>query len=209
VSENDLFLRYGRKYPLQLVIFEPLFEEANRCRRLINSVALLLEACEIGTVIPHLPGTGESMIDIASVRYADWRPAAAAIIQDLNPVTIASFRGGSLIDDCGTAKGWWRFSPETGARTVRDLRRTQLSGGDTALFAGHALSDAFLTDLEAASPAQVTPLRTVTLESDAMTADIKLAGSPLWRRAEPGEDGALAAAIADDLAIWVRTCAAS
>ena len=63
--------------------------------------------------------------------------------------------------------------------------------------------------LEAATPALVAPLRTVRLESDAAEADAKVAGSPLWRRAEPGEDAALAAALAADLAAWTKQCAAS
>ena len=39
-------------------------------------------------------------------------------------------------------------------------------------------------------------------------ADIKFAGAPLWRRAEPGNDLALAALIADDVAAWIARCGA-
>ena len=81
--------------------------------------------------------------------------------------------------------------------------------GESALYAGHRLSDAFLNELEAATPASVVPLRVARLESDAGEAEVELPGSPLWRRAEPGEDGELAAAIAVDIAEWTATCAAS
>ena len=49
-------------------------------------------------------------------------------------------------------------------------------------------------------------MRTVRLESDAKPADAKLPGSPLWRRAEPDNDIALAMALADDIAAWIRQC---
>ena len=171
-------------------------------------VARALGECEIGVTICCLPGTGESLIDIADVSLADWRAEAGGAIATIKPTVIASLRGGALLDDRGRAKGWWRFAPETGARIVRDLCRAKLAG-ESGLYAGHRLSDGFLTNLEAATPAAVAPLRIARLESDAGEADVKLPGSPLWRRAEPGEDGLLAAAIAADLAKWTVTCAAS
>ena len=208
MSEPHPYMRFGDNKPVQIFVFEPLFEEANRTRRLLACVARALNTHDIGVNFCALPGTGESLIDIADVRFADWRAAAATAIAAIKPVVIASLRGGSLIDDAGTAKGWWRLAPETGARIVRDLRRTQLSG-ETGLYAGHRLSDAMLADLESATPAPLARLRVARLESDTADADIKLAGSPLWRRAEPGEDAALAEAIATDLAAWTKLCAAS
>ena len=208
MSEANLWQRWGAEHRLQALVFEPLFEEANRTRRLLATVARALDARDIGVTICCLPGMGESLIDIAGLTLADWRADASVVIAAIKPTVIASLRGGSLLDDGGNAKGWWRFSPETGARIVRDLRRTQLAG-DSGLYAGHRLSDAFLTDFEAATPASVAPLRVARLESDAGEADVKLPGSPLWRRAEPGEDGELAAAIAVDIADWTATCAAS
>lgn len=207
MSEAHLWQRWGEQHQLQALVFEPLFEESNRTRRMLAMVARALGEREIGVTICCLPGTGESLTDIAGVSLADWRAGAREGIAAIQPTIIASLRGGVLVDDRGTAKGWWRFAPETGARIVRDLRRTQLAG-ESGLYAGHRLSDAFLTDLEAATPAAVAPLRVARLESDAGEADIKLPGSPLWRRAEPGEDGELAAAIAADLAEWTMTCAA-
>ena len=201
-------MRFGENKPIQVLVLEPLFEEANRTRRLLACVARALNTHDIGVNFCALPGTGESLTDIADVRLADWRVAAAAAIAAIKPTVIASLRGSALIDDAGTAKGWWRLAPETGARIVRDLRRTQLSG-ETGLYAGHRLSDAMLTDLEGASPVPLAPMRVARLENDAADADIKLIGSPLWRRAEPGEDAALAEAIATDLAAWTKLCAAS
>jgi alpha-beta hydrolase superfamily lysophospholipase len=205
-SGNELWLRHGANHPLQVIIIEPLFEEANRCRHLLVSVMHGLAANGIGSALPDLPGTGESLADIHNVAFSDWHEALSAFAEMVKPVVIASLRGGALLDGGLPAKGYWRFAPETGARIVRDLRRTQLSG--SALYAGHAISDAFLAALEVAPTAPVAPLRTLRLESDAGDADAKILGSPLWRRAEPGDDPGLAAALVADLTDWVTQCAA-
>jgi hypothetical protein len=189
-------------------MFEPLFEECNRTRRLIAQMARHLSVEGLSLHIVALPGTGESLTEIADVRLVDWQEAARAEIAALKPTVIASIRGGALIDAAGEAKGRWRFAPESGARLVRDLRRTQLAGEGTKLYAGNALSEAFLAELEGMVPVPLAPLRTVRLESDLAECDLRVAGSPLWRRAEPGEDPALALALATDLAEWTHTCAA-
>jgi hypothetical protein len=203
---EELWPRYGVNLPLQTIIIKPLFEEDNRCRQLITSIMRELAANGIGSVLPDLPGTGESRVEISEVAFSDWYEALLAVGEILKPSVVASLRGGALLDGAIPAKGYWRFAPETGMRIVRDLKRTQLSG--SALYAGHAISDDFLVTLEGTTPALVSPLRTVRLESDAGEADAKLAGSPLWRRAEPGDDPALAAALVADLTEWVKTCAA-
>lgn len=197
------WLRFGVNHDLQLIIIEPLFEEANRCRKLVADIMRALDVRGIGSSLADLPGTGESPTDIAGVRIADWRAA----IQQHTPAFVASFRGGALVDETAS-RGVWRFSPETGMRIVRDLKRATLASSGAALYAGHALSEAFLSELEAAAPFPVPSLRTVRLESDLGEADAKVAGNPLWRRAEPGEDSALAVALAADLADWVKQCAA-
>jgi hypothetical protein len=205
---EELWMRMGAHHPHQILIIEPLFEEKNRTRRLIAEVMRGLDAAGIGSTLPDLPGTGESMIEIADVSFSDWSEAIAAASQALSPLMVAAFRGGALLD--ARSRHLWRFAPETGARIVRDLKRTQLaSNASTPLFAGHALSEAFLAELEAAPLAGADAIRTVRLESDAADADAKVPGTPLWRRAEPGEDAALAAAIVADLSNWVAQCAAS
>jgi hypothetical protein len=204
---TELWLRYGSNHSQQIIIIAPLFEEANRCRKLLADVMRGLASHRIGSVLPDLPGTGESSVDISNVAFSDWHETLLAVVETIKPVVIASLRGGALLDGGIAAKGYWRFAPETGARIVRDLKRTQLGGG--TLYAGHAISDDFLAALEDTAPAALSPLRTLRLEGDAGEADAKLAGSPLWRRAEPGDDPALAAALVADLTEWVKICAAS
>jgi hypothetical protein len=159
----------------------------------------------IGSVLPDLPGTSESQLDISTVSFDDWQDALQAVAEATKPIVIASLRGGALLDGAIAAKGHWRFAPETGARIVRDLKRTQLSG--SALYAGHAISNGLLNRLETALPLPLLPLRTLRLENDKEEADARIAGAALWRRAEPGDDPALAAALVTDLTNWVNQCA--
>lgn len=189
-------------------MFQPLFEEYNRCRRLLCEVGRRLDHDGIGMILADLAAMGESLTPIGEVSLALWRDEAARIVEKVGPVVVASLRSGALLDGAGNANGRWRFAPESGARLVRDLRRTALTG-ETGLYAGHALSDALIAELEAAEPQHFASLRTVRLESDAQPSDVRLPGTPLWRRAEPGEDAAMAAAMAVDLADWTRQCAAS
>lgn len=204
MNDHPSWLRFGVNHDLQLLVIEPLFEEANRCRKLIVDIMRALDGLGIGSRLADLPGTGESTVDIAGVRIADWQAA----IQGYAPALVASFRGGALVDEAASV-GVWRFAPETGIRVVRDLKRAALASSDSTLYAGHALGEAFLAELEAATPFPLPRLRTVRLDSDAGEADAKVPGSPLWRRAEPGEDSELAATLAADLADWAKQCAGS
>lgn len=205
MTGSELAFQLGAEHRLQLVFLEPLFEEANRCRRLITTIMRALDLAQIGSAIVTLPGTGESVTSVSTVTISDWREAAASIKAD----AIASLRGGSLFDNDIKAKCYWRFAPETGNRIVRDLKRVMQDNGDKPLYAGHPLSTVFLDALETATPSPVPKLRTVRLESDAADADLKIPGNPLWRRAEPGEDPELAALLAADLAQWIKQCVAS
>ncbi len=199
---DEMWVRIGAHHRRQILIIEPLFEEKNRTRRLIADIMRGLNARQIGSTLPDLPGTGESLTDIAAIRFEDWKVAIAAVDQAINPVLTVSLRGGALLDN--GAKRAWRFAPETGARIVRDLKRSQLASvSATPLYGGHALSDSFLGELEATLPPAHAALRTVRLESDAAEADAKLIGTPLWRRAEPGDDATLATAIVADIAAWM------
>ena len=90
MSEADLWQRWGAQHRLQVLVFEPLFEEANRTRRLLAMVARALDARDIGVTICCLPGTGESLIDIAGVSLADWRADASDAIAIIKPTVIAS-----------------------------------------------------------------------------------------------------------------------
>ena len=71
------------------------------------------------------------------------------------------------------------------------------------LLAGNLLSSAMVAQLGASEAQAVEPLRSVGLGADG------IAGTPLWLRAEPGEDAAMADAIAADISAWSTACGIS
>ncbi len=132
-------------------------------------------------------------------------------------------RGGALIDHRVDAAGWWRLAPVSGASLLRTLMRARVTADREAgltssldslhevgkaaplLLAGNRLSPAMIAGLGAAEVQPVAPLHNAALGNG----DDMIAGTPLWLRAEPGEDAAMAEAIADDIAIWSGTCGVS
>lgn len=174
-------------------------------------------------MLPDLPGQNDSVIDTEAVSLDDWRAALRAFAADEpTPLVVASWRGGAFIDDAvAGAIGWWRMSPVPGASLLRTMLRTRIAGEKEAgrhvtsealraqfmsdgvgELAGNRLSAAMIAALDGAAPAEVAPLRQVQPGTGAD----KIAGSALWLRAEPGEDAAMADAMADDIAHWAESC---
>ena len=97
-----------------------------------------------------------------------------------------------------------RVAADREAGIESSLESLQAAARDAPLLlAGNALSPAMVAQLGAAEAQPVTPLRAIGLGADG------IAGAPLWLRAEPGEDAAMAAAIAADVAAWSKTCGIS
>jgi hypothetical protein len=191
----------------RVLILQPLLNEANQCRAMVVDLARRLAFVGIRTGIPDLPGTGESLRPLAEVRWPDWQAAAAAAAEALRldgvPPAVASLRGGSLLDDACAARARWRFAETTGASLLRPLERAQrLTGGasgmtmnDTETLAGFRFDRELLGALRAAVPAPVAgPHRSLPFEGK---------GTPVWRKAEPSNDPALAEALANDIAGWL------
>ncbi len=206
-------LSFGPDGKNPIVVLAPLFEEANRLRHFIVEMMRMLATEGIATCLPDLPGQGDSMVPSEDARVADWHEAIAA----LSPRATIAFRGGALLD--AHAVDRWRFAPETGARLLRDMvRSTALTSGEkagelaaraaheTVMLAGNALSPELYATLERAVPEAVA--RTLRLDDDAGEADARVAGSPLWRRAEPGDDATLRALLVADIVAWNASCAA-
>lgn len=201
-----------------ILIAPPLFEELNRCRALLMAIMRRLADAGFKSVLPDLPGTGESERAIGEIGLADWAGAFAAVASEYDMPRVAAFRGGSLVSGAGAA---WRLSPVAGAALARDLVRARRAAGAsesgaaieaaarerTIEFAGYPLPPALFASLSAASPpVDLAGSRTVRLDTDPAEADLKLPGKPLWRQSEPGNDLALAARLAADIADWARAC---
>ena len=207
-----------------VLIVPPLFEEANRTRRTLVLTMRALAARGFATLLPDLPGQNESLVALEDVDLARWQDALADVAAGIaGAVLVASVRGGALIDHRVRAAGWWRLAPVSGASLLRTLMRARVTAdreaGQTSsleslheagkaaslLLAGNRLSPAMIAGLGSAEVQSVAPLRHAALGNG----EDMIAGTPLWLRAEPGEDAAMAEAIADDIAIWSGTCGVS
>ncbi|WP_439567821.1 hypothetical protein [Sphingopyxis sp.] len=207
-----------------ILLVPPLFEEANRTRRTLVLAMRTLAADGFATLLPDLPGQNDSLVPLERVDLARWQDALADTTATIDgPLIIASLRGGALLDHHANAAAWWRLAPVSGASLLRTLMRARVAAdresGVTSsldslqaeaattplLLAGNRLSPTMMAQLGSAEARPVAPLRTVTLGNGADA----IAGTPLWLRAEPGEDAAMAAAIAADIAAWSQTCGIS
>ncbi len=201
---TEMLLRHGAGSPITLLVLPALFEEANRMRRFTVSVMRLLAARGIGTILPDLPGTGESETDLVGVTFSDWQDAAASHSDGI--AGSIAIRGGTLLD--GSIKSRWQLAPESGKRLLRDMvRATAFSEGIAAneldqrartapiRLAGNILNPALYAALHDAAPIDGAHMTTVD-------------GPKLWRAAEPGDDPKFAARIADDIAAWIKLCGA-
>lgn len=207
-----------------IVIVPPLFEEANRTRRTLVLAMRALVAEGFAALLPDLPGQNESLVPLVEVDLDRWQDALAGVIAGIDgPAIMASVRGGTLIDHKATAAAWWRLAPVGGASLLRTLMRARVSAdreagvtssledlqaaarSEALLLAGNRLSPPMIAQLGGAEVQPVAPLRTVNLGSGTDA----IAGTPLWLRAEPGEDAAMAQAIAADIAAWSNSCGIS
>jgi hypothetical protein len=207
-GRQEWLMRIGAEDAPAILFVPPLFEEMNRTRALLAAVMRRLAVEGFGCWLPDLSGTGESERDLGDAAWGDWRhdvtSAAAYVTEKAGKPLLASVRGGILLDDGAAARGWWRFAPVDGLALQRDMVRAGLAGVE---WAGYAPSEALKAGLAGATQAEVAPLRTVRLATDAQPADLKVDGPALWRRSEPGTSDELAEALAADLASWSRACA--
>jgi hypothetical protein len=217
---REAMLRFGPATGPVVIAAMPLFEEANRTRAFMVSILRALAARGIASMLPDLPGTGESLTETKDITLNDWTSALSAIVDmvttERGKAHGIAIRGGALID--GPFSSRWHFAPVSGESLVRDLLRTRLATGqndsDDAIelsgppieLAGNLLSRTLLAQLKATIPAIVPPVRTVRLDTDTQPADHQVPGSPLWRRSEPDNDPALAHRLADDIAAWIASC---
>lgn len=204
---REAMLRFGPDAGPRVVAVLPLFEEANRTRAFLVAMLRALAGRGIGSILPDLPGTGESVVETRDLRLADLRQAFAALVGTLDvPVYAVTIRSGALVDCNASLAGRWRLAPQSGDDLLRDLSRIRAASTmhDADGYAGNSLSAALLADLRDAVPYDAS--RTVRLESDPRPADARYAGAPLWRRSAPGSDATLSDKLAADIAGWIATC---
>ncbi|QJB68451.1 hypothetical protein [Parasphingorhabdus halotolerans] len=221
---DELCLISGSQHQIKILLVPPLFDEMNRMRRALVDAMHLLDECRIGSILPDLPGTNESLFPQGEANLTLWRSALnMCISQHTDCKSIASFRGGCLIDDFDCELPRWRFSPAKGRSMLRTMMRTRIASDkeagnvtkmtdlqDQAIssnlnLAGNIIGPSMFAELDQAEPITLENTRVVRLESDSADADVKLAGSALWLRAEPDADQLISTAMANDLASWINS----
>lgn len=179
---------------------------------------------DIGSVLPDLPGTNESLLPRDHATLSIWRESLQSCHKSFGNInSIASFRGGCLIDGIVPEQHHWRFSPVDGQRLLRAMMRTRIASdkeagktstisdlnrqaaSETLNLAGNAVNPDMFSELQAAQPVDLANVRLVRLNSDPKPADGKIDGSALWLRAEPESDQELAEAISKDISEWIRS----
>ncbi len=205
----------------RVMLVPPLFDEMNRMRKMLIDVMRSLEALDVGSFLPDLPGTNESLIPPEQVTLSDWQKAIEACAAQHQISHIASFRGGALTAATMNAADHWIFAPVKGATILRTMLRTKVAadreaGLTTSLaelairakagpleLAGNIIGPELFAQLNAAEIPDLKHRRIVRLESDSKSADGRITGSALWLRAEPDDDLAMSSTIAQDIANWI------
>ncbi len=213
---REAMMRFGPSAGPVVILALPPFEEANRTRTFAATLLRLLKERGIGGAIPDLPGTGESLVATGDATLAAWRAAYAAAAAHLGRPHSLAVRGGVLLDTDADVAGRWHFAPQNGDMLVRELLRTRAMSdegkleidladagddGPAVALAGNLIARPTLRALNAAK--RIEAARTVRLATEAAAADLKVEAVPLWRRAEPDNDEALASRLADDVAGWI------
>jgi pimeloyl-ACP methyl ester carboxylesterase len=197
-----------------VLFLPPLFEEMNRTRRLLADLGRALAASGIGSLLPDLPGTGDAA---GTPDVAAWQTATAHLIEALaqRPLRVVAVRGGALLTDGSGSQGLYRISPAaSGASLLREMMRAQAiadqeregvrvspSAYETRFARGETVA---LTGYDF-TPALAAQLTTLTLPDAAVPLRISpVEGPPVWRQAEPAPAPAFAAALAEDIAAWMR-----
>lgn len=84
-----------------LVFIPPLLEEMNRSRRLLTLLTSALAAQDCLTLLPDLPGTGESGQSLADTRWDDWLDSIADCMDWMaaraTALQLCGLRGGALV----------------------------------------------------------------------------------------------------------------
>ena len=190
--------------PARVLIVPALFDEANKTRRLLAQTMRALAERGVASVLPDLPGCGESLAPLELQDLDSWRAAVRTAVRHFGASRHLAVRGGALLLPRG-ARGW-SFEPVAGVAQLRTMVRARTiaaredgreessavlldSGRVHGLeLAGYRLGARMVAGLEQAELPKRSKRPVLTLA--------ELGGEPLWRRSEPGDDPALAAALA-------------
>lgn len=207
---HEALWRFGPDTGPVVLMLLPPFEEANRTRTFAVGMLRALAERGMASILPDLPGQGESLLPTEATTLGDCRAAVTALVAATDrPVIGASIRAGALFDIDADLAGRWQLAPQTGAALIRELGRIagRIDRGATTIeVAGNRIATTLLGELDTALPSDAHPRRVVRLGTDPADADLRIDAAPLWRRSEPGDDPVLVEQLAEDLTAWSRAC---
>lgn len=219
---REAMLRLGPPSGPIALLALPLFEEANRMRTFVVGLMRRLAERGIAGALPDLPGQNESIVPTEQAMLAGWRSAFASAAASFGDRAVhgVTIRGGALVDHDAVLASRWQLAPANGDALVRELFRTAQAAGEPVeidlnawndeggpvTIAGNRIARPLLRDLAAADGVRDGAVRVVRFDTDPAVADRKVAGAPLWRQREPGDDPALADLLAADIADWIARC---
>jgi sirohydrochlorin ferrochelatase len=201
----------------RIMIVPPLFGEMNHVRAVLVGAMRMLAQRGVATFLPDFPGCNESLAPMAVQTVKAWRAAMAAAAVQSAATHVASVRGGALLV-ADIALPQWQLMPAKGASLVKTMLRARivsdreagrLSNIDSLMaeaqrgpveLSGYLLGADLLSGLDGAVPGQGAYEMMLGDEPG------KLAGKPLWLRAEPQEDPQMSAALAAELDRWSASC---
>jgi hypothetical protein len=187
----------------RLLILPAWFDEANKTRRFTRDVMRRLADAGVASALPDLPGCNESLVSFQTQSLTTWREAAAAAASQLGATHVLTMRAAVAV---APPLPGWAYAPVAGKSVLRALLRARvlsareagrdetsegllLLGRTAGLdLAGYDLGAQMVADLadHDLKPTDLTGIPQAEL------------GSPgLWLRAEPDDDPAQAARLAE------------
>ena len=212
----EQLLTTGEGTPRVLIV-PPLFDEMNRMRRTLVLAMHALAVRGIPSTLMDLPGANESLAQPDKQSLESWRAAGGRGrgggrpgLHRLCPRRLPDRRRRR----CSLPLAGSR--PPRGRALLKTLLRTRIAGereDGRNVSAADLMEQAMIGPIELAGnrlgPAMVAQLG-AALPAPLLAREVKpgagenaVAGSALWLRAEPGEDAAMADAIAADIAALI------
>lgn len=194
-----------------ILMIPPLFAEMNKMRSTLVEAMRILADHGVSSILPDLPGCHESIVPLNEQSFEHWVEAIKACATQHEISHVASFRGGSLLDDIGLPI--WRLNSVKGANIIKTMLRSKMiaqkeAGQEATIdqltaqatysgieLAGYELSANMFSALQDTVPSINDNIFEIKVGQ-------QLEGSTLWLRSEPEYDGVMAGSIAKSLHDW-------
>lgn len=200
-------LRRGPAGAPTVLLIQPLFEELNRCRRFLADLGREFATIGIASLLPDLPGEGDSSIPYPADGVAGWDRCVDALADGI--AAVVAMRGGALIaspqgiarrniaparDGNAILRDMMRAEAfaeieATGARVDAAHYAARFAAGETVRLVGYAIPPTLHASLSARTADEATA--------------IAFEAAPIWRQAEPVRALAEARRIAAEIAEMV------